>query len=330
MLDESKNPLLLDNNPYAFWTAHVDGKAKGRIISLVYKKSNARHGTNRAQFGFFDCANDPEIAGTLLNAAEIFARDQGCDELVGNFNLTAMQQAGVMTDGFGARAYTDMIANPRHIPELLTAHGYEAWFPMTTFEVDLDTAVPPRADFDDLTRRGYHFAPVDKSEFQQRFEDARIVLNDGFDENPMFVPLTPEEFQFQAGEMMSILDPRLSSILMHDDRPVGTVICIPDLNGFLTATRSRFRLMTPIHFLRYRLNRRRAVIIFYSVAKDHHGQGLMGAMLNRTIAALRQAKYEQLGITWIADENPASLRQMEKIGARPLQNLHLFRKSIPQ
>ena len=51
-------------------------------------------------------------------------------------------------------------------------------------------------------------------------------------------------------------------------------------------------------------------------------------MLNRVITALKDGGYRQLGITWIADQNKASLRQMEKIGARRLQRLHLFRKSL--
>jgi len=33
-------------------------------------------------------------------------------------------------------------------------------------------------------------------------------------------------------------------------------------------------------------------------------------------------------VTWISDENTASLRQMEKLGARRLHRLHLFRKAI--
>ena len=54
----------------------------------------------------------------------------------------------------------------------------------------------------------------------------------------------------------------------------------------------------------------------------------MGGMLKRLIGTLRQTGYRELGITWIADENAASLRQMERIGARPLQRLHLFRKAL--
>lgn len=327
MLDPARNPLWQAGNPFAFWTAHRAGRPIGRIIAHVHRQSNARHGTERAQFGFFDCAADADAARILLDAAADFARVQGQSELVGNFNLTAMQQAGVMTDGFGAQAYTDMVVNPPHVPRLLEANGFARFFPMQTFELDLVTHGDFAARSIDAAA-GFAFAPIACASFAERMEEARLVLNDGFSDNPMFVPLTAEEFRFQAGEMMSILDPRLPSVLMHEGRPVGTIICIPDLNGLLAATRSRIGLATPFHYLRYRLRRRRAVIIFYSVASDMHGQGLMGAMLARTVAALRGAGYAKLGITWIADANAASLRQMERLGATPLHRLHLFRKAI--
>ncbi len=326
MLDPAKNPLWLAGNPYRFWTVHQSGQAVGRIIAHIHHQSNARHGTQRAQFGYFDCINDSTAAGLLLGAAESFAREQGQLELVGNFNLTAMQQCGVMTGGFGKQAYTDMVVNAPHIPDLLTAHGFEAYFPMTTFDVDVTQAKLPTETAPMDT--AFSFAPITKSNFPELMEQARNVLNDGFDANPMFVPLTAEEFQFQAGEMMSILDPRLSSILLENGRPVGTIICIPDLNGFLKATRSRIGLLTPWHYLRYRLNRRRAVIIFYSVITERHGRGLMGTMLAHAIRQLKSAGYAQLGCTWIADINPASLKQMTKLGGSPLHNLHLFRKTF--
>jgi GNAT superfamily N-acetyltransferase len=128
--------------------------------------------------------------------------------------------------------------------------------------------------------------------------------------------------------MMWILDPRIAVMVHHRGRPVGVVICIPDLNPLMRATRSRFGLATPWHFLRFRLARRRAVIVFYSVVRDLHGRGLNGAMLHKVTTALKAAGYTRLGITWIADVNTGSLRQMEKLGARPLHRLHLYRKPL--
>lgn len=327
MLDPARNPLWTSGNPYRFWTAHRDGHPVGRIVAHVHGQSNTLHGTRRAQFGFFDCADVAEAATALLDAAAGFARDTGQTELIGNFNLTAMQQAGVQTGGFGVQAYTDMVVGSPHLPQLLEANGFEAVFPMTTFDIDLtQVSLPEPQAF--TTADGFTFAPVEKRVFPERMDEARRVLNDGFADNPMFVSLTQAEFEFQAGEMSAILDPPLSSVLHHNGEPIGTIICIPDLNGFLSATRSRIGITTPFHYLRYRLTRKRAVVIFYSVATAWHGKGVMPAMLARTVTALKGAGYERLGVTWIADQNAASLRQIERLGGKPLQRLHLFRKGV--
>ena len=126
-------------------------------------------------------------------------------------------------------------------------------------------------------------------------EDARVVLNDGFDRNPMFVPVSAEEYAFQAGEMMWVMDPRLSVVVYHDGKPAGVIVCIPDLNPFVRACRSRLSLTAPWHFLKQRLTGDRAVIIYYSVTPRLQGAGLNGAMLSRLVAAAKTAGYRRLG-----------------------------------
>jgi hypothetical protein len=129
--------------------------------------------------------------------------------------------------------------------------------------------------------------------------------------------------------MMWIIDERLSTLVFDGDRPVGAIICIPDLNPLLATVRSRFRLTLPLHYMRHLRRRRRAVVIFWAVHPSMWGGGLNPVMLHRVISALREAGYTQLGMTWIADVNQASLRQTERLGARRLHRLHLFRKAIP-
>ena len=70
------------------------------------------------------------------------------------------------------------------------------------------------------------------------------------------------------------------------------------------------------------------MLIYYGVRPDLQRRGVTPYMLDTVLRQAHRAGYDRMGITWIADQNPASLRQMEKIGARPLQNLHLFRKSL--
>jgi GNAT superfamily N-acetyltransferase len=333
-LDPAKNPLFgrIGAGERRVFTAHRNGAPVGRIVAHVHGASNSLYQERRGSFGFFDCIDDLAVARALLDAAEAFARQHGADRLVGNFNLTAMQQMGVLTDGFDATPYSDMHYNPPHIPRLLAECGFTAEFPVSTFELDLRQFDPTslrtpsvEARLGDPTLRWEQLRARD---FARILEDVRAALNDGFQHNPMFVPLAREEMYFQAKDLSHVLDPRITALVHDAQGPAGVVLCIPDLNPMLRAMRSRVSLLAPWHLLRHRFGRRRAVIILYSVAQRRQGQGLNGAMLYRVTSALKRHEYTSLGITWIADVNGASLRQMERLGARRLHRLHLFAKPI--
>lgn len=327
-----KNPLFADKSDFTFFSVNRDGKPVGRITAHLHRGSNDLHHEARGCFGFFDCVNDPEAAALLLEAAENWVRAKGMTRLVGNFNLTAMQQAGIMTDGFDRAPFTDQIWGPRHLPGLLEANGYRPHFPMTTFERSLDTnpapQVLPDAQRAQLLEQGFSFAPVNRATIDERLEDARAILNRSFKNNPMFVPVTAEEFHFQAKDMKWIMDPRISKVVHYRGRPAGAVIAIPDLNPLLRRIGSRLRLSLPYHYLRYKARRDRAVVIFQGVMPEFQGRSVNPLMLSEMTRDMISAGYETVGGTWIADENAASLRQTEKAGAMPLHRLHLFSKEL--
>ncbi len=331
-LDARQNPLLRGLGQLTFFTAHRDGRPVGRITAHAHDASNRRHGWNRSSFGYFDCADDPEVATLLLEAAERWGRARGHDEIWGNFNLTAMAPAGVVTEGFDQPPYSDQLWNPPHIPKLLERAGYAPEFPMSQFEVDLSAV-----DVDAILRPEYQSLRADPRFAWGRVEVRGLhrllpeicdAFNDGFDKNPMFVPLTHDEFHFQAKDLTWVIDPRISSIVREGNELVGLLLCIPDLNPLLRACRSRFGPLTLPRLLWYRRRCRRAVVIIQAVRQRLQNQGLGAVMIRKVVAALRDAGYQTLGVTWISDANVASLRGAMRGGARLMHRLHLFRKPL--
>ena len=123
-----ENPLFISENDFRYFTAYSDGQIKGRILAHIHHASNALYKIKRGYFGFFDCVNDPAIASFLLKKAEDFLRSQGMIEIAGNFNMTAMQQVGVLTKIHKNFHYTDQVFSPEYISALLKGAGYEDFF----------------------------------------------------------------------------------------------------------------------------------------------------------------------------------------------------------
>lgn len=331
-VDTRVNPMFAGgDSDLAYWTAFRDGRPVGRITAHEHATSNALFGQRRGYFGYFDVADDPQAAAALLTAAEGWCRARGLREIWGNFNLTAMQQIGVVTGGFEHDPYTDLVWSPPHVSELLTQNGYVSEFGMTTFEVDLTTATPPVLGPKQqaiLADPSFAFAPITRRSIPKRMEEARLILNASFANNPMFVPVSAREFHFQAKDMKWVMDPRISAVLHKDGAPVACIICVPDMNPFLKKVGSRMGLTAPWHFVRHRMGNDRAVLIFSGVMPQLQGQGVNPVVLNRVITAAQRAGYKTLGNTWIGDSNGASLAQKRKAGAREMHRLHLFNKTL--
>jgi GNAT superfamily N-acetyltransferase len=331
-LDHEKNPLFKKFGARTYFTVHQADQVLGRIVAHIHTSSNERHSLSRSYFGFFDCTDDPLVAKLLLGAAEDWGRKQGCHEIAGNFNLTAMQQMGVVTDGFDSTPYIDQLYTPPQIYRLLETNGYERFFPMTTFEVPL-TGFDPHCVLSSksealLKDLEIHFEKPQRRHFSRLMREACYVLNEGFNQNPMFVPLSDAEFYFQSKEMLWFMDPNTALVARVDNRPVGVIISLPDLNPLLKESRSRMNWRTPYCFLKHRAQNRRACLIFGSVVPNFQVRGLGSVLLFKILGCLVAAGYKSVGITWIADYNKPMLRLVEKLGGRPMHRLHLYRKPL--
>ncbi|MHC3126201.1 hypothetical protein OB03_02365 [Brevundimonas sp. GN22] len=331
-LDSKQNPMLKSGGSLEYYVVKRDGRPVARATAHRHLQSNQRHGWARTCFGYFDAADDAEAIDLLFSAITDFAKRHGDTEIVGPFNLTAMQMVGMVTEGFEHAPTTDMMWNPPWLPKHLERLGFTAQFPMMTWGFR-----PGDVDEDKLLRGGtrdilhspdWSFAPITRRDFKVRMEEGRLCLNAGFDKNPMFVPLTAEEFQFQAGEMMWVMDPTLSAIIHYKGEPAGVMICIPDLNPFVRHAGARYGLRMVWSWLRGLFAPKRAVIILYSVRPEHHGKGVNAAMLHRVVAALKKGRYQYCGGTWIGDVNGPSLSYVNRIGAERLHRTHLFYKAV--
>ncbi len=116
-LDRSRNPFF-EHAEAEYFLAERDGEAVGRITAQVDRCWDESQGGSDAMFGFFETAEDPEVAAALLGAATEWAQDKGRSRILGPMDFTTNDEVGILIEGYELRA-----DDPRELAPALTTGG---------------------------------------------------------------------------------------------------------------------------------------------------------------------------------------------------------------
>src|ERR1700722_309621 len=72
----------------AFFVASRGDTPVGRITAQVNRRHLETHRDNTGHFGFFDCANDPEAAHALVDAAANWLKQRGLTRMLGPLSFS--------------------------------------------------------------------------------------------------------------------------------------------------------------------------------------------------------------------------------------------------
>jgi hypothetical protein len=114
-------------------------------------------GSSIAHFGMFEVTNNPEVAETLIEAAESWLVEQFPIEAIrGPFSLDGRQPPGLLTDGFDVRSAPGLPYNPPYYPEIIEGAGYAPFQTARTYLVPARaSSAPPQVHLIGETRTGF-------------------------------------------------------------------------------------------------------------------------------------------------------------------------------
>jgi GNAT superfamily N-acetyltransferase len=329
-LDEKKNPFFSAGSGRAF-IARRGHVVAGRILVHVWERHRSLHDQPVAYFGFFECVDDDAVARALFEAARRYAREKGCSQLRGPINMTMAQEMGALVDGFSAPPSIDMVFTAPWYPRLLEANGFNTCLRASTWKNSSLSALqsdhPAPIHDPRLTDAKITFRTMNFFGRNAEMEQIRQVVNSAFLGNPGFVPITRPEWVFQLGPLLPLLDPAIVQIAESNGTMVGVSLVVPDFNEVLKRVNGRLLHPAIWRFIRPR-SIRAATIILFAVRKQFQALGISRQLNLRLMDALRLHGYRSLSITWIADENSASLAQARALGMEPLHRIALYETSL--
>jgi len=331
MLDAGHNPFF-QHARAAYFLAVRNGETLGRISAHIDDNSNKFHHEKCCFFGFFESADDPQVAQALFAAAEKWARENGMDTVRGPFNFTTNDTAGLLIDAFDRPPVIEMTYNPPYYPALVEACGYAKVMDLLAYFLDVQHIDRDRIKM--LARRceqkGITFRSINKKVFEQEVKIFKEVYNQAWSQNWGFVPLTEAEIDHYAKNFKDIVEPDYVIFAFDGEKPVGSLWALPDYNYAIKRLNGKMGPLEIIKFLWHKSKITHTRVMTAGVIKDYQKRGIEAGLVSRVIENAVKKGTRTGELSWVLENNLMMNRLGEAVGARVYKTYRVYEKKLDQ
>lgn len=316
--------------------ARQGGQVVGRVVAAVNRRLIEKEGQAVGLFGYFECVDDPAVAGALFDAAEAWLRQQGCDRVRGPVNLSTHIDCLFLADGFDSPPCIMMPYNPRHYLDLVEAAGFRKAKDAYAYEVPIsqDLAQTFERSHRLALAAGFSFRPLrmDKAGFE---EDARAiyrVFTQSFADNWSSTPRSEDEFLEEARDLRQIAPAGINPMALRDGKVVGFWLALPDYNQALRHVGGRLDLWGMLKLLWYRREidqgRVLAVAVLPEYQRARYALGPALVHLGVLASMKYRRSYHRVELSWVWEDNQSSRRLIEGAGGQIYKTYRVYEKAL--
>jgi GNAT superfamily N-acetyltransferase len=316
-----------------FFLARRDGRVVGRISAQIDHNFNAYHGSLWGNFGFLELEDDPEVAEALLAAAEGWLVERGMQEMVGPFDLTMNEEAGILVEGF---EHTPSIRFPWHPPSyqrLCDGAGLEKAKDLLAWDLDVGQRENIRPIIFDLDRTareeyGIRIRKMTRRTLRRDLEAFRHVYNAAWSKNWGFVPYSKEDLDAYAVDLQLVFHPDWFMIAETPDGDAAGVAISPlDVNQVLKRMNGRLLPFGWWQFARRQRVIDRVRVGFLGVHPDHQHTGVAASLYIEHYDMAEKGRVYRGELGWILEDNPIN-KGTRALGAHVIRRYRVYRRDL--
>ena len=339
---KSQDRELLTPGEHPFWESARrelflvlrDGRAIGRIAAIVDEKYNAYANEKCGAFGFFECANDPEAAHALLDAAHGWLAAQGMRFMRGPLNPSANYTCGLLVHGFDLAPTIMMPWNPPYYAELLETWHLRKEQDLFAYQIERSRLTPPEWLSEEVTRlRAEGRFTCRTSSKATLAEDIRAMLElykVSWAKNWGFSPLSDGEAEQHVKELKSVLDPEFFVLFFHNNQPAAGMVALPDMAPLLRRLNGKLGISALWHWWQSRAEIRGGYrIILFGIREEFRLMGLPLLLLDFMLEKARQHPHFQwVEGSWVLEDNAPVNDLLEDFSGELTKRYRLYRREI--
>ncbi len=334
-LDRDRNPFF-KHAEAQYFLAYRDRRPVGRISAHVDHAFNEFQENDWGLFGFFECEDDVEAAGALIEAAQSWLRERRRDRMVGPMDFTTNDEIGLLVAG---HEHPPIILCPWHhryyqrLLErdlgLVKAMDVYMWSVHVTGRDKVHPAIWEAAEKLEsehgIVCRGFR-----KRELQQEVTRFLELYNSAFERNWGFVPLNDEEVRHYAKDLKPVLDENWAMVAERKDtgEVVGAALTLPDFNQVLAKLNGRllpFGWLTALR-AKGKIDAVRVIVLGVKPAYRHTGVAARLYQMHFDAAERTPQKTGEGG--WTLETNEAMNRAYEGLGGQIKRRYRLYERAL--
>jgi hypothetical protein len=323
----------IDHSEIVCHLALKDGNYVGRIMGIINNKLNETWSQKQARFCKFESINDRNVAESLFNAVETWARKNGMDEMVGPLGFSNQDAQGFLIDGFDERPSIGTIYNFEYIPELLEKCGYEKEVDYVTYKVVVPDKVP--VVYEKIAERLLKRATVNILEFTKKKEAKRYIpkvlefMNEAYSGIYGFIPLSKEVIHKTSNTYSQIIDPHFLKVIVNDkDEIVAFIFGIKDVTEGFKKAGGHLIPFGYFQIICTQKKSKRLDLLLGGIREDFRGKGLDTLMAITMVKSARECNMEYVDSHHELESNTKMRAEMERMGGKVYKRHRVYRKDL--
>jgi hypothetical protein len=318
IFDIRKNPFYQHSEAAFFMALSADGAAVGRLAVLNNRNYNQYNHEQVAFFYLFECVDDLGVSNGLFEAGFEWARKSGLSKILGPRGFSSLDGLGMLVSGFEHRPAFGIPYNPPYYPGLVEASGFTSHGDIVSGYLSASMQFPQKIHhISELVqkRRGltiaHYHSRRDLRQLVTRLKELYNGMIEGTTDN---MPITDEEAQAMADQLLWFADPRLIKVIMKDGDPVGFLFAYPDISAAVQRTRGRIFPLGWIDLLREMHRTKWVNINGTGILEDFRGLGGTAILFSEMQKSILEGGFEHAEIVQIGIENEKMQRELRDLG----------------
>jgi GNAT superfamily N-acetyltransferase len=311
-----KNPNLPDLEFEAF-LAYKNREVVGRILVMEHFLSNNKMNQKYARFTRFDSINDIEVARSLFNTAEKWAKERGLEYIQGPLGFNDLDKEGLLVEGFEYQNTFEGVYNFPYYDELVTKCGYEKEVDWLEFRIYPAKKIDERVErVANLIEKRYGFSVLkikSKRKFLKKYHEQIFeCIDDSYSSLLGTVPLNDRVKESTLKMFKLFLNLKyFVTVIDKDKNVIGFGIALPSLSDAVSKSKGRLTPLGIYRILKATIKPKVLDFALIGVKQEHHNKGVNSLIMRDLMQLMIDNNFEYFETNHSLETNSKVLQQWE-------------------